>query len=85
MSGLLRGPARKGRGSMNTQVPRRHAAPCHCLRGHRRADLLKGVSCTVDVAGYYEERWQSGAARVCVGKRTVELQDSKAAMSLKPL
>lgn len=40
---------------------------------------------TVDVAGYYEERWQSGAARVCVGKRTVELQDSKAAMSLKPL
>lgn len=68
MSGLLRGPARKGRGSTNTQVPVRRAAPCHCLRGHSRADLLKAVLCIVDVAGYYEERWQSGAG-VCVGKK----------------
>lgn len=47
----------------------------------------EGVLCTVDVAAYYEERWQSGIAGICVGKKknTVELQEIKGAMSLKTL
>ena len=29
----------------------------------------EGVLCTVDVAACYEERWQSGIAGICVGKK----------------
>ena len=69
---------------MNTQVPVRCAAPCHCLRGHSRANLLKGVLCIVDVATMKRD----GKVVLLVfaqEKNTVELQDSKAAMSLKTL
>lgn len=40
--------------------------------GSQISQSAEGVLCTVDVTAYYEERWQSGIAGICVGKKTIQ-------------